>query len=273
MRPLPVIDLPVISLRGVHAARGGVEILRGVDLHVSNGEAVALFGRNGMGKTTTLDCIAGVLRPGAGTLTVLGRAVTPGKPHRAVRAGLGYVPENRGIFPRLTVGENLAVSRAPGTPWDVPCLLALFPALDGRLRERAGLLSGGQQQMLAIARALSGNPRVLLLDEPTAGLAPLVIDTIAAALSKIAAAGVALLVVEQTMAVAGRVAGRFLFMEDGRVAADVGAAALAADPDLFDRYLGVGQAPPLTPDSHHAMPAGMTTPTMTAPTVTAPGAP
>lgn len=233
--------MSVISLQGVRAARGSVEILRGVDLQVAEGEAVALFGRNGMGKTTTLDCIAGVLRPTAGQLTLLGGAVVAGKPHRAVRAGLGYVPESRGIFPRLTVGENLAVSRTPATPWTLPRLLVLFPALDGRLHERAGLLSGGQQQMVAVARALSGNPRVLLLDEPTAGLAPLVIDTIASALAEIAAAGVALLVVEQTMAVAGRVAQRFLFMEDGRVAADVGGAALAADPGLFDRYLGVGK--------------------------------
>ena len=232
--------MPVISLEGVHAARGGVEILRGVDLQVADGEAVALFGRNGMGKTTTLDCIAGVLRPTTGRMTLLGGVVTAGKPHRAVRAGLGYVPENRGIFPRLTVGENLSVSRTQGTKWPLARLLALFPALQGRLGERAGLLSGGQQQMVAVARALSGDPRVLLLDEPTAGLAPLVIDTIAAALAEIAAAGVALLVVEQTMAVAGRVATRFLFMEDGRVAADVGAAALGQDPGLFDRYLGVG---------------------------------
>ena len=197
-----------------------------------------------MGKTTTLDCIAGVLRPTAGRLSVLGGPGAQGKPHRAVRAGLGYVPESRGIFPRLTVGENLAVSRVPGTPWDVPRLLRLFPALDGRLRERAGRLSGGQQQMVAVARALSGNPRVLLLDEPTAGLAPLVIDAIAAALGEIAAAGVALLVVEQTMAVAGRVAGRFLFMEDGRIAAAVDGPALAADPGLFDRHLGVARGVP-----------------------------
>ncbi len=251
----------VISLEGVRAARGGVEILRGVDLHVADGEAVALFGRNGMGKTTTLNCIAAVLPPTAGRMTVLGRTAAGGKPHRVVQAGLGYVPEHRGIFPRLTVGENLAVSRVPGTPWALPRLLALFPALQGRLGERAGLLSGGQQQMVAIARALSGNPRVLLLDEPTAGLAPLVIDTIAAALAAIAAAGVALLVVEQTMAVAGRVAGRFLFMEDGRIAADVGAAALAADPGLFDRYLGVAQARPgIALPGDHAMPGAVTIP-------------
>ncbi len=236
-------------------------ILRGVDLQVADGEAVALFGRNGMGKTTTLDCIAGVLRPSAGRLTLLGGAGGAGKPHRAVRAGLGYVPENRGIFSRLTVGENLAISRVVGTKWNLKRLLTLFPALDGRLGERAGQLSGGQQQMVAIARALSGDPRVLLLDEPTAGLAPLVIDTIAAALTEIAAAGVSLLVVEQTMAVAGRVAQRFLFMEDGRIAADVGAAALAADPGLFDRYLGVGQASSAL--AHPVMPPAATMPSPT----------
>ncbi len=252
--------MPVISLQGVHAARGGVEILRGVDLQVADGEAVALFGRNGMGKSTTLDCIAGVLPPTAGRLTLMGQVAAGGKPHRAVRAGLGYVPENRGIFPRLSVGENLAVSRRPGTPWTVQRLLTLFPALDGRLGERAGQLSGGQQQMVAIARALAGNPRVLLLDEPTAGLAPLVIDTIAAALAEIAASGVALLVVEQTMAVAGRVATRFLFMEDGRIVADLGGAALAADPGLFDRYLGVAQVTqPIAHPTRPAMPSAATT--------------
>ena len=180
-----------------------------------------------------------------------------------MRAGLGYVPEHRGIFPRLTVGENLAVSRTPGTPWTLPRLLALFPALEDRLGERAGLLSGGQQQMVAVARALSGNPRALLLDEPTAGLAPLVIDTIAAALAAIAAAGVALLVVEQTMAVAGRVASRFLFMEDGRIVADVGGPALAADPGLFDRHLGVAQAKPgVAPPDDRAMPNAITVPSL-----------
>ena len=253
--------MPVISLDGVHAARGGVEILHGVDLQVAEGESVALFGRNGMGKTTTLDCIAGVLRPTAGQVTLLGGTVAAGRPHRAVRRGLGYVPESRGIFPRLTVGENLAVSRVPATPWTLPRVLALFPALDGRLGERAGLLSGGQQQTLAVARALSGNPRVLLLDEPTAGLAPLVIDTIAAALAEIAAAGVALLVVEQTMAVAGRVAQRFLFMEDGRVAANVAKPALDADPGLFDRYLGLAQPnPALARNEVGATPGGVTSP-------------
>jgi branched-chain amino acid transport system ATP-binding protein len=237
-----------------------VQILHGVDLQVAAGEAVALFGRNGMGKTTTLDCIAGVIRPTAGRMVLLDGAVAGGKPNRLVRAGLGYVPENRGIFTRLTVGENLAVSRVPGTPWTQARLLQLFPALEGRLGERAGQLSGGQQQMVAIARALAGNPRLLLLDEPTAGLAPLVIETIAAALSAIAASGVALLVVEQTMAVASRVARRFLFMEDGRIAADVGALALKADPGLFDRYLGVGRTTPaLARGDGHAMPPSTTT--------------
>ncbi len=248
--------MPVISLEAVRAARGGVEILRGVDLRVEDGEAVALFGRNGMGKTTTLDCIAGVIRPSAGRMTLLGGTGARGKPHHAVRAGLGYVPENRGIFSRLTVGENLTVSHRPGTAWPLPRILSLFPALHGLLDERAGHLSGGQQQMVAIGRALSGNPRVLLLDEPTAGLAPLIVDTIAAALTEIAATGVALLVVEQTMALAGRVASRFLFMENGRIAADVGGAALAADPGLFVRYLSVGHAmEAVTSPEHRAMSA------------------
>jgi branched-chain amino acid transport system ATP-binding protein len=231
----------MIQLADIHASRSGVSILHGVTFAVAAGEAVALFGRNGMGKTTTLDCIAGVLQPTAGTLSVLGHT-TPRKPHAAVRAGLGYVPEHRGIFPRLTIGENLAVSRTHGTPWTLPRLLTLFPPLQGRLHERAGQLSGGQQQMVAIARALSGDPSVLLLDEPTAGLAPLVVDAIANALRDINQAGVALLVVEQTMAVAGRLATRFLFMTDGRIQADVPRADLEADPGLFDRHLGIAAA-------------------------------
>ena len=242
----------MIHLTKIEASRSGVKILHGVTLSVAPGEAVALLGRNGMGKTTTLDCIAGVLPTTAGRMSVLGHTA-PRKPHAAVRAGLGYVPEHRGIFPRLTIGENLAVSSTSTTPWTLPRLLTLFPPLQGRLHERAGQLSGGQQQMVAIARALSGNPRVLLLDEPTAGLAPLVVEAIAIALREINQAGVALLVVEQTMAVAARLVTRFLFMADGRIEADLTRAALESDPTLFDRHLAIAphdhSSPPSLPGS------------------------
>ena len=229
----------MIELEDVHARRGGVGILHGVSLHVAAGEAVALFGRNGMGKTTTLDCIAGRVVPSSGSLRVLGRGSDGGKPHRTARRGLGYVPESRGIFPTLTVGEHLRLSLRPGGAWPADRILALFPDLQGRLGEKAGRLSGGQQQMVSIARALSADPAVLMLDEPTAGLAPLVIEAIAGALREIRTSGLTLLLVEQTMAIAGQVADRFLFMAEGRIVAEADAARLAADPGLFDRHLGL----------------------------------
>ena len=229
----------MIELEDIHAKRGGVSILHGVSFHVAAGEAVALFGRNGMGKTTTLDCIAGSVVPSSGRLRVLGGGSGAGKPHRVVRRGLGYVPESRGIFPTLTVGEHLRVSRRPSAAWPSDRILDLFPDLKGRLGEKAGRLSGGQQQMVAIARALSAEPAVLMLDEPTAGLAPLVIEAIAHALREVRSSGLTLLLVEQTMAIAGQVADRFLFMADGRIAAQADAAGLQADPGLFDRHLGL----------------------------------
>jgi branched-chain amino acid transport system ATP-binding protein len=232
--------MSAIELRDVRAARSGVAILHGVSLAVEAGEAVALFGRNGMGKTTTLDCIAGRVAPGAGVVRVLGGA--GGRPHELARRGLGYVPESRGIFANLTVGEHLRVSRKPAGAWPADRLLALFPDLQGRLGERVGRLSGGQQQMVAIARALSADPAVLMLDEPTAGLAPLVIAAIAAALRAVRQAGLTLLIVEQSMAIAGQLADRFLFMADGRIVAQADAAALQADPGMLDRHLGVGLA-------------------------------
>jgi len=168
----------MIELEDVHARRNGVGILHGVSLRIAAGEAVVLFGRNGMGKTTTLDCIAGRVVPASGSLRVLGGSSGGGKPHRTVPRSLGYVPESRGIFLPLTVGEHLRLSRRPGG-WPADRILALFPDLQDRLGEKAGRLSGGQQQMVSIARALSADPAVLMLDEPTTGLAPLVIEAIA----------------------------------------------------------------------------------------------
>jgi branched-chain amino acid transport system ATP-binding protein len=234
----------MIELEDIHAKRGGIAILQGVSFHVAAGEAVALFGRNGMGKTTTLDCIAGRVVPASGRLRVLDGGSGGGRPHRVVRRGLGYVPESRGIFPTLTVGEHLRVSRRrvsrrSGTTWPSDRILDLFPDLKGRLGERVGRLSGGQQQMVAIGRALSAEPTVLMLDEPTAGLAPLVIEAIARALREVRSSGVTLLLVEQTMAIAGQVADRFLFMAEGRIVAQADAAGLQADLALFDRHLGL----------------------------------
>jgi ABC-type branched-subunit amino acid transport system ATPase component len=213
--------------------------LHGVTFEVNVRESIALLGRNGMGKTTTLDCIAGVLRATSGTVEIFGHPNGTNHPHDVIQRGLGYVPEARGIFPRLTVGENLRVSRRKSGNWTSERLLNLFPDLRGRLSERAGNLSGGQQQMLAIARALSSNPKVLLLDEPSAGLAPLVIDKIVESLEEIHASGVALLIVEQSMAMAARLARRFLIMESGRIVGTATREELDLDRSLLDQHLGV----------------------------------
>ena len=240
MPPEPEI---LLELDGVHASRLGAAILRGVSFTVRRGEVVALFGRNGMGKTTTLECIIGAVPHSAGTLTRLGVVSTGARPHHAVQRGVGYVPENRGVFLNLTVGEHLRVSRRGNNgAWTAEQLLTLFPDLTQRLGEKVGRLSGGQQQMVAIARALSADPKILMLDEPTAGLAPLIVETITQALGDVRRAGLALLIVEQTMAIAGTLADRFLFMEEGRLVAEADKVTIAADPDLLDRYLGVRMA-------------------------------
>lgn len=226
-------------MSAVRAGRSGVQILHDVTLDIRIGETVALLGRNGMGKSTTLDCIAGVVKPSGGTLEVLGVSGGARRPNEVMARGLAYVPENRGIFPRLTVAENLRVSRKAGTRWTEERLLDLFPQLHQRLGIRAGHLSGGQQQMVAIARALSSDPAVLMLDEPSAGLAPLVIESIAEALRSIRRSGLTLLIVEQTMAVAAKLAERFVVMENGRVVGHATSAEIDDDPDFLERYLGV----------------------------------
>jgi branched-chain amino acid transport system ATP-binding protein len=227
-----------IELHDVRASRGGATILNGVSFSVAPGDTVALLGRNGMGKTTTLDCIAGRVAVMAGRISVLGGPCDD-RPHRLVRRGLGYVPEIRGIFANLTVGEHLRVSKRRGGSWPAERLVDLFPALKDRLADKAGRLSGGQQQMVAIARALSSDPLVLMLDEPTAGLAPLVIEDITRALLEVQKSRLTLLIVEQTVAIASQLGHRFLFMEEGRIVAQTDATGFAADPALFDRHLGV----------------------------------
>lgn len=230
---------PALRLEAVRASHGRVAVLHGVSFCVQRGESVALLGRNGMGKTTTLQCVVGSLPTSAGTVTVLGSSAAGCRPHRIIRRGLSYVPENRGLFPSLTIRENFDVSRTPASRWTHERLLDLFPDLRGRLGERAGNLSGGQQQMVAMCRALSSDPALLILDEPTAGLAPLLIEKIAGALREVHATGVTILVVEQSLAIASHIAERMLFMEDGRIVGEVTRAELQSDPRLLDKYLGV----------------------------------
>ena len=209
----------MLEVRGLRAGYGRAQVLFDVDLEVGAGEVVALLGRNGAGKSTTLKAIMGLVPATAGELKFEGRALRTLEPYEIARLGLGYVPEDRRIFTDLTVAENLEVGRQPpraGAPdWNEHRLFELFPAL-ARLRERRGArMSGGEQQMLCIARTLAGNPRAVLLDEPSEGLAPVLVEHVARAIGKMKQAGVAVLLAEQSRHFTERVADRTVLLETG----------------------------------------------------------
>jgi branched-chain amino acid transport system ATP-binding protein len=211
----------MLEALGVDAGYGRAQVLFRVALHVAAGEVVALLGRNGAGKSTTLKTVMGLIRRSAGEVRFGGRRIDGLEPHEVARLGLGYVPEERRIFSDLTVAENLEVGRQPprgdAPAWSDARLLALFPALGPMLERRAGSLSGGEQQMLCIARTLAGHPRAILLDEPSEGLAPVVVDQVAKSILELKAAGVAVLLAEQSRAFARRVADRSYTLEKGRI--------------------------------------------------------
>ncbi len=236
--------MPHLELQSVDAGYGGSQVLFGVSLSVGAGEVVSLMGRNGMGKSTTLRCIMGLVRPRAGRILFDGRDVTGWPSHRIARLGMGYVPEGRQVFPDLTVHENLIATAAntSGTPepWTVERVFALFPRLAERQGQMGRTLSGGEQQMLAIGRALMTNPIVMVLDEATEGLAPLVREEIWRVLEhNLRAAGQAILVVDQHPEAMARIADRHYLMEKGRLVWSGDSQALRADAEARARYLGV----------------------------------
>ena len=211
----------MLKLDGVIAAYDDLTCLHGVSLEVRRGEIVALLGRNGAGKSTTLKAIMGLVPPRSGEVIFNGQRISGLQPYEIARLGLGYVPEDRRIFSELTVAENLEVGRKTGeaVPWTEDRLFALFPAL-GRMRGRpGGQMSGGEQQMLCIARTLAGNPSAVLLDEPSEGLAPVVIDAIAKAIGELKRAGLTVLLAEQSERFTERVADRAYRLEKGVIAA------------------------------------------------------
>jgi len=211
----------VLAVTGLDAGYGASRVLTGVSLRVGPGEVVCVMGRNGVGKTTLLRAIVGLLRPSSGTVVLDGRDITSLTPWARARLGLGYVPQGREIFPRLTVGENLALGarRPRPAPAALDRVLELFPALRGVLARRGGDLSGGQQQQLAIARALMGEPTLLLLDEPTEGIQPSIVEQIAAVLGRLRQEGrCAILLVEQYLEFARSIADRFYLMDKGGIA-------------------------------------------------------
>ena len=234
---------PLIEVRNLHTYYDASHILRGVSLALKPGETLGLMGRNGMGKTTLIRSIMGLVRPRSGTVQVAGRDVTREPAFRIAQAGIAYVPEGRGIFVSLSVLENLTIAERVGIDgnksWTLPRILELFPRLGQRIANRGDQLSGGEQQMLAIGRALLTNPRVLILDEATEGLAPLVRDDIWRTVRLVREAGIATLLVDKTVSEVTAVADRVLILVKGQIVFEGTPAALKADPEMMQRHLGV----------------------------------
>jgi branched-chain amino acid transport system ATP-binding protein len=233
----------LLEVRGLAVSYGGIQAVKGIDLDVEEGELVTLIGANGAGKTTTLKALAGLLRPAAGRIHYNGRDITARPAYELVRQGLALVPEGRGVFGRLTVEENLAMgaySRRDRAriAADLDRVYGLLPRLAERRRQHGGTLSGGEQQMLAIGRALMSRPRMLLLDEPSMGLAPQMVQKIFETIRTIAAEGVTLLLVEQNAKLALETCHRGYVMESGLIALADRAPGLLANPQVRQAYLG-----------------------------------
>jgi branched-chain amino acid transport system ATP-binding protein len=232
----------VLEVEGLRAGYGPAEILFGVSLKLARGEVAALMGRNGAGKSTTLKAIMALVPPRAGRVRFAGRDITGLAAFRIARLGLGYVPEDRRIFTDLTVAENLEVGRRPAEgrdPWTPERLFEVFPNLASMRHRRAAAMSGGEQQMLAIARTLMGNPEAVLLDEPSEGLAPVILELMADAVLRMKRAGIAVLLSEQNFDFAAAVADRAYVIERGEIRYDGSMAALDADPALRAQHLSL----------------------------------
>jgi len=232
----------LLELDAVEAGYGKSRVLHGVSLSVGAGETVALLGRNGAGKTTTMRCITGLLAPHAGRIVFDSRDLRGMPPHAVARLGLSLVPEHRGIFAALTVEENLRLAVRRGSRWTFDTAMAMFPQLAARRRTPGGKLSGGEQQMLSIARALMPGPRLLLLDEPTEGLAPVIVERLIALLRSLKAEGLPMLLVEQSLEVCRAVADRHAIIDEGRIVWTGGTGALGAATDVVRRHLTLEDA-------------------------------
>jgi branched-chain amino acid transport system ATP-binding protein len=233
----------ILRLEGLEAAYGVSQVLFGVDLEVGSGQLVTLLGRNGMGKTTTVRAVMGIVRLQAGRVNFDGRPLHGQPPHHVAQAGIGLVPEGRQVFPNLTVRENLVATaanrrRAP-EPWTVERAFELFPPLAARARTLGSALSGGEQQMLSIARALMTNPALLILDEATEGLAPLVRVDIWACLERLKRSGLSILLIDKHVEALTRLADHHYVLEKGRVVWNGTSAELRARQDVQHQYLGV----------------------------------
>jgi len=241
----PQTSQPLVSVQGIHTYYGKSHILHGVSLDVGPGEVVGLLGRNGVGKSTTLKSIMGLVNPSEGTITFHGQSITREPPHKIARIGIGYVPEDRRIFKLLTVMENLrtGLDRAGVTDARKRELLdkifTFFPRLGERRNQAGGTLSGGEQQMLAISRAMMLEPKIILLDEPTEGLMPRMVSQIRQIIEVLHREGVAILLVEQNVPLTLEASQRVYFMEKGAIQHHAAASELTVNDPLIQRYLGV----------------------------------
>ena len=233
----------MLEVRGLVAGYGATEVLRGIDLDVASGEIVAVLGANGVGKTTLNRALSGLIPSRAGSIRFLGEAIAGRKPAEIVSAGLIHVPEGRRIFPNMSVRDNLVLGSYRRGKADretnLERIFALFPRLRERMSQSAGTLSGGEQQMLAIGRGLMGNPRLIILDEPSLGLSPLLVEEMFGLIARIAAEGLAVMLVEQNVVQSLELASRAYVMENGRIVVAGSAAEIAANPALKHAYLGL----------------------------------
>ena len=239
----PPKSAPLLNVEAIETAYGTSQVLFGISLEVHAGEVVTLIGRNGMGKTTTVKTVMGLLAPLRGSVTMAGQALHGKAPFRAARAGIGLVPEGRQIFPNLSVRENLVATAGnrhqAAEPWTLDGVYTMFPRLKERERNLGANLSGGEQQMLAIGRALMTNPLLLILDEATEGLAPLIRAEIWHGLERLKSMGLAMIVIDKNIGPLLRLADRHYIVEKGRVVWHGGSDALRADPGLLQSYVGV----------------------------------
>lgn len=234
-------DTPLLEVRGLRAGYGASVVLEDVDFRLGV-EAVGVVGRNGMGKTTLCDSLVGFLPPSAGRVLLHGKPIEGRSPEKIARSGIAYVPQGRRLFTSLTVDEHLAMLSRRGRRWTAPDVYKLFPRLAERKRHRGGNLSGGEQQMLAFGRALLLDADLIVMDEPSEGLAPAIVDVLVDAVHHLVDEGVAVLVVEQNLRAAVRMASRQLVMVSGRIEAEFEGDELLDRPDLQQQYLGVGAA-------------------------------
>lgn len=233
-------DGAMLSLSGLRAGYGPTVVIEGAELSLAPGESLSIIGRNGVGKTTMLATIMGHTTIHAGTIRFGGKDITQMPPHKRAKAGIGYVPQEREIFPSLSVRENLFVG-ARGSGWTEEAIFALFPNIKARLTNAGNQLSGGEQQMLSIARALMGNPSILLMDEPSEGLAPVIVDELARAMKKLRAeSGISIILVEQNTRVALDFSERVVVLDRGKITYDGPSQALREDDEKLHALIGVG---------------------------------